>query len=160
MKYLKLFENFDIDSFDIEELEDILISISDYGFKFEDVSTGSAIKINRDYVDNASYFSINEESYKHFSIKFKSQGYSFLNDDFFQELSFIIEHIESRYNIKLHCIFTSMAISWVNRSRSPTGLKHVYYKNVDVFRNKLRSIFADGEIRVKYNKLELMFEIK
>lgn len=147
MKYLKLFENFDIDSFDIEELEDILISISDYGFKFEDAYTGSAIKINRDYVDNASYFSINKESYKHFSIKFKSQGYSFLNDDFFQELSFIIEHIESRYNVKLHCIFTS-------------GLKHVYYKNVDVFRNKLRQILPDGEIRVKYNRLELMFEIK
>ena len=33
MKYIKLFENFEVDiEFDIEELEDILISMSDYGF--------------------------------------------------------------------------------------------------------------------------------
>ena len=148
MKYIKLFENFEDNiEFDIQELEDILISMSDYGFIFEDVSTGSAIKMNRDYVDNSSYFSVNKDSYKHFSIRFKSQDYCFLNDDFFEDIKYIIEHVESRYNVELHCIFTS-------------GLKHVYYKNLDVFKSKLREIFPSGDIRVKYNRLELMFEIK
>lgn len=153
MKYLKLFENFeDIDNFDIEELEDILISMSDYGFSFDDVYIGSAIKMNRDYVDNSSYFSINSDSYKHFSIKFKSQDYCFLNENFFEDLKYIVEHVESRYNVELHCIFTS-------------GLKHVYYKNLDVFKSKLRETFPrsmehNADIRVKYNRLELMFEIK
>ena len=65
MKYIKLFENFEVDiEFDIEELEDLLISMSDY------------------------------------------------------------------------------------------------YKNLDVFKSKLRDISTSGDIRVKYNRLELMFEIK
>ena len=34
------------------------------------------------------------------------------------------------------------------------------YKNLDVFKSKLRDISTSGDIRVKYNRLELMFEIK
>lgn len=148
MKYIKLFEGFEDNvDFNIEELEDILISMSDYGFNFEDAYTGTAIKIDRDYIDNSSYFSVNKDSYNHFSIQFKSEDYSYLNDNFFEDLKYIVEHVESRYNVKLHCIFTS-------------ALKHVYYKNLNIFKNKLREVFKSGDIRVKYNRLDLMFEIK
>lgn len=159
MEYIKLFENFEDDDFDTLELEYIILPIIDYGFNFNDVDVSSGVRINKDYIDLSvdNYFSHNNDIYKNLSIKFKSHGYTTLTDVFFEELKSIIEHIESRYNFQLNCIYTSGIVFDDNHTK---GLKHVYYKNTDIFKNKLREYFPDGKIKVKYHIFELMFEIK
>lgn len=156
MKYIKLFEKFQEKDFNIEYLEDILIPILDYGFEFDDVSVGwfssnryfSAIRAK---VNNLpSHFSLSREEmnkrrYNNFSIRLKSTDYFYYSEDFFEELQFIIDHVESKYDLKLNCIYTS-SLS-----------KHVYYKNVNIFKDIIRE---SGDVSVKYNKMDLMFEIK
>lgn len=149
MKYLKLFETFNEKDFDITELEDILMYITDYGFEFDDVSTGTAISIGDDYVDNTSHFSLNsteleKRRYNNFSIRLKCKSEIVIDEQFFDELKLVVEQIESRYELSLDCIYTSY-------------LKHVYYKNVDILKEKL--LKDSQEVNVKFNKVDLMFKI-
>jgi hypothetical protein len=107
MKWIKLFESFDI-VYDFKYIEDVCAPLSDYNLKLNDVKEGSAIQFpkDKDIVTNINDFDISM-TYKSLVLDIKPiEGDSLTNkESFYEDLDDIIYHMESKYNLNLECIY-------------------------------------------------------
>jgi len=136
MKYIKLFEKFDMDfppNMNFHDIKDIFGSVCDFGMRFHDVNlTNIASMGGKDIIEDHNELDITNikralmislvmvrESHRNSDFDF--------SDDFYEELELTIEHFESRYNCKLSNIYVQKnKVAWV--------------KDVDNFKKYIESL--------------------
>jgi hypothetical protein len=126
MKWIKLFESFDSE-YDVNYIEDVCMSLNDYNLKLKDVKEGSAKEMkDKDIVTDINDFDLSM-TYKSLVLNIKPiEGDSLTNKElFYDDLDDIIHHLESKFNLKLECIFFNEGSSW--------GL--VYYRFLKDFKS-------------------------
>lgn len=116
MKYLKLFE--DHLNIDVEDIKDILLPLSDdYNLKFKDAKIGESIRMESEYRTASDILHYKDfERYNSYIIHLS--GKIKYEKEFFKELKYVVEQIESYAGLKLHCIYIS-------------SFKHEYFKDID-----------------------------
>jgi len=152
MKWIKLFESFDRE-YDVNYIEDVCLSLSDYNLKLNDVKEGTAIQFPKDktIVTDSDDFdmSLSYESLV-LSIKSIEGGFLIKKESFYEDLDDIIYHMESKFNLKLECIFFNTGHCF-------------YYKSMNLFTSFIRRNFAPtrnevGLEKIRFISLDIMFK--
>ena len=152
MKWIKLFESFDRE-YDVNYIEDVYLSLSDYNLKLNDVKEGTAIQFPKDktIVTNSDDFDMSL-SYESLVLSIKPIEGDFLikKESFYEDLDDIIYHMESKFNLKLECIFFNTGYCF-------------YYKSMDLFTSFIRRNFEPtrncvGLEKIKFISLDIMFK--
>jgi hypothetical protein len=152
MKWIKLFESFDI-VYDFKYIEDVCAPLSDYNLKLNDVKEGSAIQFpkDKDIVTNINDFDISM-TYKSLVLDIKPiEGDSLTNkESFYEDLDDIIYHMESKFNLKLECIFFNCGSCF-------------YYKSLEYFKQNTPRYDVNGRLiepnawKIRFITLDIMF---
>jgi hypothetical protein len=160
MKWIKLFESFrqilsTSSEYDVDYIEDVCLTLNDYNLKLSDVSEGSAREMpkNNNIVTNINDFD-NSMTYKSLVLNIKTiEGDSLINkESFYEDLDDIIHHLESKFNLKLECIF-------FNEGMNKFGLGLVYYRFLEDFKRTclFRYPISSGK-NIQFIRFEIMFK--
>jgi hypothetical protein len=134
MKYIKLFENFDFPpNMNIDDIEEIFLSVSDLGFIFHDVHLCDIASMgDKDIIGDHNELDMNNPQ-RAVSIRLvmdrephKNTEFH-LSDDFYEEFKLTIDHFESRYDCELSNIYI--------RKNKP-----VWVKDIDSMRKYIKSL--------------------
>ena len=150
MKWIKLFESFFDNDYDINYIEDVCLSLSDYNLELNDVKEGSAIQFPKDktIVTDSDDFdmSLTYESLV-LSIKPIEGGFLINKESFYEDLDDIIYHMESKFNLKLECIFFNTGSCF-------------YYKSLEYFKqDRIQSgLFGNLREKIIFIRFDIMFK--
>ncbi len=140
MKFIKEFNKFENNVSDYKEtIEDIFISIKDFGLKISSIYEDDQISIgDKDIITNHNDFIYNDR-YESLSINIKESAeegdnFNINNDDILDELNRTIGHVESELGLKLNNIY------------SRTYKSHTFFpfwaKNIE----SLKKYFKDSDL--------------
>jgi hypothetical protein len=150
MKWIKLFESFFDNDYDVNYIEDVCMSLNDYNLKLNDVKEGTAIQFPKDktIVTDSDDFdmSLTYESLV-LSIKPIEGGFLINKESFYEDLDDIIYHMESKFNLKLECIFFNTGSCF-------------YYKSLEYFKqDRIQSgLFGNLREKIRFISLDIMFK--
>lgn len=150
MKWIKLFESFFDNDYDINYIEDVCMALSDYNLELNDVKEGSAIQFPKDktIVTDSDDFdmSLTYESLV-LSIKPIEGGFLINKESFYEDLDDIIYHMESKFNLKLECIFFNTGSCF-------------YYKSLEYFKqDRIQSgLFGNLREKIIFIRFDIMFK--
>ena len=121
MKYIKLFESFEEEDIDIDDIKDIFLTISDYGLGVDEAFIAHLASMGgKDMIDDHNQLDMTNTK-RGIIIKLLTKRLAHENskfefsEEFFEELEFSIEHFESKYGCKLSNIYLSKTKSfWVS----------------------------------------------
>jgi hypothetical protein len=154
MKWIKLFESFE-GEYDVDYIKDVCMTLHDYNLKLDDVKESSAIELpkDKDVVTDVNDFD-RGITYKALVLGIKTiEDYQSVNNGnylinkelFYDDLDDIIHHLESKFNLKLECIFI----------HAPTKLGFTYYRFLKDFKSNCLSK-SPGE-NIYFFTFEIMF---
>jgi hypothetical protein len=152
MKWIKLFESFDSE-YDVNYIEDVCMSLNDYNLKLNDVKEGSAIQFPKDknIITDSDDFDMSL-SYESLILNIKPIEENFLinKESFYEDLDDIIYHMESKFNLKLECIFFNTGSCF-------------YYKSLEYFKQNTPPYDVNGRLiepnawKIRFITLDIMF---
>ena len=124
------------------------MALSDYNLKLNDVKEGSAIQFPKDktIVTDSDDFdmSLSYESLV-LSIKPIEGGFLINKESFYEDLDDIIYHMESKFNLKLECIFFNTGSCF-------------YYKSLEYFKQIMIVWMSSGLEKIRFISLDIMFK--
>ena len=154
MKWIKLFESF-VSEYDNKYIEDVCVSLIDYNLKLVDVRENKAIAFPKDktIVTDINDFDMSL-TYESLILSIKSIKWSFLinKESFCEDLDDIIYHLESKFNLKLECIFFNKSSPHLYSTE--TSSFFIYYKFLEDFKKNLVKLEGD---EIKFTTLDIMF---
>jgi hypothetical protein len=153
MKWIKLFESFGSE-YDVDYIEDVCMSLNDYNLELNDVKEGSAKEMSKDkdIVTNINDFDnsiiyeslvLNIKSINNFQIGGTGANFLTNRESFYDDLDDIIHHLESKFNLKLECIFFNEGFPW----------GFVYYR----FLKDFKRLISRGK-NIQFIRFEIMFK--
>jgi hypothetical protein len=153
MKWIKLFESFDSE-YDVNYIEDVCMSLNDYNLKLNDVKEGSAIQFPKDknIITDSDDFDMSL-SYESLILNIKPIEENFLinKESFYEDLDDIIYHMESKFNLKLECIFFNTGSCFYYKSLE-------YFKQDPVVRVMYSPQFGNLREKIRFIRLDIMFK--
>jgi hypothetical protein len=160
MKWIKLFDSFFDNEYDINYVEDVCMTLSDYNLELNDVKEGSAKEMpkNKDILTNINDFDnsiiyeslvLDIKSINNFQIGGIEANFLTNKELFYDDLDDIIHHLESKFNLKLECIFFNEGFPW----------GFVYYRFLKDFKSSclLRYPISRGK-NIPFIRFEIMFK--
>lgn len=155
MKWIKLFESF-VSEYDNKYIEDVCVSLIDYNLKLVDVRENKAIAFPKDktIVTDINDFDMSL-TYESLILSIKSIKWSFLinKESFCEDLDDIIYHLESKFNLKLECIFFNTSSPHLYSTETSSFV--IYYKFLEDFKKNLVKLEGD---EIKFTTLDIMFK--